>query len=159
MLRLSGHIMVIAVGKLRRSHWLTAQEKYQKRLQRYTDFQLVEVKDVVGRGVSDAVAKQRESDTVLSTAVSAHYKIALTPTGKTMTSPQLAQFLQTRVELYGRLVFLIGGPLGFTTEAIARCDAKLSLSPLTFPHEMARIILLEQLYRACTILNNEKYHK
>ena len=85
--------------------------------------------------------------------------IALTPTGKLRSSPKLASWLQKRVEVYGRLALLIGGPLGFSDEVLAACDEQISLSPLTFPHELARILLLEQLYRACTILAGEQYHK
>jgi 23S rRNA (pseudouridine1915-N3)-methyltransferase len=74
-------------------------------------------------------------------------------------SPELADLLQKEVMAYGRLAFLIGGPYGFSDEVLTACHLQLSLSSLTFPHELARIVLLEQLYRACSILNGEKYHK
>jgi len=67
--------------------------------------------------------------------------------------------LQRQIQIYGQLAFLIGGPMGFSDEVLTQCDEQLSLSPLTFPHELARVMLLEQLYRACTILGNEPYHK
>lgn len=159
MRRLSGHITIAAVGKLRTPHWQAAQEAYQKRLRRYTKVKLVEVKDVAGRHVPDGVAMAKEGEQLLAAVTDAHRLIALTPRGKQMSSPGLARFLKKRVELYGRLAFLIGGPLGFSEETVAACHEQLSLSALTFPHELARIVLLEQLYRACTILNNEKYHK
>jgi 23S rRNA (pseudouridine1915-N3)-methyltransferase len=76
-----------------------------------------------------------------------------------MSSPRLAEYLQRQVQLYGRVAFLIGGPLGFSDDVLVECDEQLSLSPFTFPHELARVILLEQIYRACTIINNEQYHK
>ena len=85
--------------------------------------------------------------------------IALTPTGKLHSSPNLAVWLQKRVEIYGRIGFLIGGPLGFSDELLAACDEQISLSSLTFTHELAHVLLLEQLYRACTILAGERYHK
>lgn len=159
MPRLSGYISVVAVGKLREPHWKSAQEDYCKRLRRYTNFELKEVKDVVGRGTPDRVAKQKEGESLLKTAASASRKIALTAAGRPMDSPRLADYLQRQVQLYGRIAFLIGGPLGLSEDVLAECHEQLSLSPLTFPHEMARVILLEQLYRACTILNGEKYHK
>ncbi|HEX6383842.1 MAG TPA: 23S rRNA (pseudouridine(1915)-N(3))-methyltransferase RlmH [Anaerolineae bacterium] len=159
MFQLSGHITIAAVGKLRRSHWQAAQDDYLQRLQRYTTADLVEVKDVTGRSIPDAVAMQREGEQLLKAAENASLKIALTPGGKLMSSPKLATYLRKQVEVYGRIAFLIGGPVGFADEVVARCDEQLSLSPLTFPHELARIILLEQLYRACTILSGEPYHK
>ncbi len=159
MFRLAGHITVIAVGKIRKSHWKMAQDDYVKRIERYTDFELIELKDAVGRGQPDAVAMQKEGGLLLKAAQSASRKIALTHTGRQMSSPRLAKYLQQQVELYGRVAFLIGGPLGFSDDVLAECDEQLSLSPFTFPHELARVILLEQIYRACTIINNEQYHK
>ena len=159
MTRLSGHITVIAVGKIRKSHWEAAQDDYVKRIEHYTDFELIELKDVVGRGLPDAVAVQKEGELLLKAAQSASRKIALTDTGRQMSSPRLAKYLQRQVQLYGRIAFLIGGPLGFSDDVLGACDEQLSLSPMTFPHELARVILLEQIYRACTIINNEQYHK
>ena len=159
MFRLSGHITIAVVGRLRRSHWQAAQDDYLQRLHRYTTVELVEVKDVAGRTIPDVVAVQREGEQLLKAAENAGRKIALTPGGKLMGSPELASYLRKQVEVYSRIAFLIGGPIGFDGLVIASCDEQLSLSPLTFPHELARVILLEQLYRACTILSGEPYHK
>jgi 23S rRNA (pseudouridine1915-N3)-methyltransferase len=156
---LAGHVSVVAVGKIRKTHWQTAQDEYAKRISRYTDFVLVEVKDSVGRGFPDSVAKQREGELLLKAVADASRKIALTEAGRKMDSQRFAQYLRRQVELYGRITFFIGGPLGFSDDVLAACDEQISLSPMTFPHEMARVILLEQIYRACTILNNERYHK
>jgi 23S rRNA (pseudouridine1915-N3)-methyltransferase len=159
MARLSGHMTIAAVGKLRFAYWQAAQEEYLKRLQRYTDVKVIEVKDVAGRSTPDDVARQREGEQLLKTAENTARKIALTPTGRQMDSLEFADFLQKQIELYGRLALFIGGPLGLSDEVVASCDDQLSLSPLTFPHELARVMLLEQLYRACTILSGEQYHK
>jgi 23S rRNA (pseudouridine1915-N3)-methyltransferase len=159
MARLSGKITIVAVGKLQSTHWRTAQQDYLKRLRRYTDVDVIEVKDVVGRSVPDVVAMQREGETLLAAAKDAHRTIALNATGKQLDSPQLADFLRKQIEVYGSVAFLIGGPVGLSPEVLAACDDALSLSSLTFPHELARVILLEQLYRAATILSGEKYHK
>lgn len=159
MPRLSGQISVVAVGRLKKSHWKTAQAEYEKRLARYTEFKLIEVKDVVGRGMPDSVAMQKEGELLLQATSSANRRIALTPIGVQMSSPQLAQYLQRQVRLYRNLAFMIGGPLGFSDEVLGECHEQLALSSLTFPHELARIMLLEQLYRAATIINGEKYHK
>ena len=159
MPRLGGRLLVTAVGKIKEKHWQAAQTDYVKRLGRYTNFQLIEVKDAVGRSVPETVARQREGEQLLSVTSEMQRLIALTPEGQQVASPELANFLHKEVVAYGRLAFLIGGPFGFSDEVLAACHLQLSLSALTFPHEMARIILLEQLYRACTILNGEKYHK
>ncbi len=159
MARLGGQLTVIAVGKIKEKHWQTAQEDYIKRISRYTNFNLVEVKDSVGRGQPDGAAMKKEGELLLQAAKKSNRLIALTPVGKEMSSPELAKLLQKQVIEYGRLAFLIGGPLGFSDDALSACHQQISLSPLTFTHEMARVILLEQLYRACTILNREKYHK
>jgi len=159
MPRLSGLITLVAVGKMRQSTWKATQHEYQKRLQRYTDFQLIEVKDFIGRGMPDAVALKREGEQLLKAARAASRRIALTPIGVQMSSPQMATFLQRQVQLYGHLAFLVGGPMGFSDDVLTECHDQLSLSTLTFPHELARVMMLEQLYRAATIINGEKYHK
>lgn len=153
------HIQVVAVGRLQTRYWQAAQEEYQKRLARYTHFHLLEVKDAVGKGLPDVAAMQKEGELLLQGASGAARLILLTPAGAQMTSPQLAAFVQKQGEVYGRIAFLLGGPLGFSAEVLAAGHERLALSSLTFPHELARVILLEQLYRAFTILNNEKYHK
>jgi len=154
-----GSIDLIAVGKIRSKPWQLAQADYEKRLGYYTRFNLVEVKDFVGRGQPDAVAMQKEGELLLKAAEGAGRIILLTPEGRRATSPGLARYVQKQLEVYGRLAFLIGGPLGFSDPVTAAAHDQLSLSPLTFTHELARVILLEQLYRAFTILNNENYHK
>lgn len=159
MVRLSGKITIVAVGKLRSDHWRAAQQDYLKRLRRYTHVALVEVKDAVGHGLPDDVAIQREGAALLAAVKDAHRTIALHADGKLVDSLQFAAFLRKRIEVYGSVAFLIGGPVGLAPEVLAACDEQLSLSALTFPHELARVMLLEQLYRAATILSGEKYHK
>lgn len=154
----SGQIEVIAVGKLRSQEWLAAQATYEKRLRLYVGFRLTEVKDSVGRGQPDGVALQKEGELLVQAAGGSRL-VVLTENGRSFTSPDFAAYLQKQLEIYGRLAFLIGGPLGFSPGVRAAAHDTLSLSPLTFPHEMARILLLEQLYRACTLRNGEKYHK
>lgn len=158
MTRSSGQITLIAVGKLKTKPWKLAQDEYLGRLGHYTRFELVELKDMVGT-LPDHVAVAKEGELLLNAAASIPIRIALTPVGHPLTSPQLADFLQKQIELYSHLAFLMGGPLGFSAQALAACPQQISLSPLTFTHEMARVILLEQLYRAFTILHGEKYHK
>lgn len=155
----TGTIDLIAVGKIRSQVWQAAQADYVKRLGYYTRLNLVEVKDFVGQGLPDGVAMQKEGELLLKAARPVGQIVLLSPEGRVLTSPGLAQFVQKQVEGYGRFAILIGGPLGFSHEVIAAAHHQLSLSPLTFTHELARIIVLEQLYRAFTILNGESYHK
>ena len=155
----SVQITVAAVGKLRRREWQAAQADYLKRLRRYADVELVEVKDAVGQGFPDAVAKRREGEQLLKATAVARRRILLTSEGKELSSEGLASFVQKEMETFGRIAFLLGGPLGFGTEVMKTATVRLSLSRLTFPHELARIIFLEQLYRAFTIMRGEKYHK
>jgi 23S rRNA (pseudouridine1915-N3)-methyltransferase len=158
-MRKFGHITLIAVGKLRTKHWLQAQQEYEKRLRRYTTFQLKEVKDVVGRGLPDGAAMQKEGEMLLKGTAQANRLILLSPEGRQMSSPRLAKWLRREMEGYGRLAFLLGGPVGFSDGVVAASHEQIALSPLTFTHELARVIFLEQLYRAFTIMNGEKYHK
>lgn len=153
-----GQITLIAVGKLKMKPWQMAQAEYSQRLGFYTRLNLVELKDMVG-SLPDNVAIVREGELLINAAATIPVRTALTSTGQSLTSSQLADFLQKQIERHNHLAFLIGGPLGFSPEALATCQQQISLSPLTFTHEMARVILLEQLYRAFTILNGERYHK
>jgi len=155
----SDKIVIAAVGKLRSREWQAVQADYLQRIQRYSNVRLVEVKDSVGRGYPDAVAMRREAELLLKASTAAQRRILLTSEGKEMSSTGLAAFIQKQMENYDQIAFLIGGPLGFADEVNAEADARLSLSRLTFPHELARIIFLEQLYRAFTILRGQKYHK
>jgi 23S rRNA (pseudouridine1915-N3)-methyltransferase len=155
----TGQITVAVVGRLKRREWQSTQADYLKRLKRYSSVSVVEVKDSVGRGFPDAVAMEREGEALLKATSDARRRILLTPNGRELDSEGFAAHLQRQIELYGHLSFLIGGPLGFSPEVGSAADEGLSLSRLTFPHELARIMFLEQLYRAYTILRGEPYHK
>lgn len=159
MERLAGHITIATVGKLKSLQYRFIQDDFLKRLGRYTDVQLVEVKDVVGKGLPDEVAMQKEGQALLKATESATRRIALTSTGRLFDSEELAEFVRNQIGVYGRIAFLIGGPVGLSIEVRQNCQEALSLSRLTFPHEIARLLLLEQLYRAGTIIAGENYHK
>lgn len=154
-----GHVTIAAVGRLRERYWLAAQEEYIRRLKNYTDFKLVEVKDAVGKSLPDAVAIAREGEQLLAAVPRGARLILMSAEGRSMSSPELADFLQAQLETHGQLVFLIGGPIGFDPTVVSIAHDRLALSHMTFPHELARIMLLEQLYRAFTILHGEPYHK
>jgi 23S rRNA (pseudouridine1915-N3)-methyltransferase len=104
-------------------------------------------------------SKKSEADLILHQLAKDDYLVALDERGKQMTSEGLAQFIQARANSGGKnLVFLIGGVYGLDESVLARADYRWSLSQLTLPHQLVRLVLAEQLYRACTILRNEKYH-
>lgn len=153
-------IRLIAVGKLRESHWVAAANDYAQRLQHYLDLEIVEIKDRVGKGKADAEAVAAEGNDIQQALRSEASTIVLDIEGKRLSSTEFARWLQNFFENGQRaLDFVLGGPLGLSADLIKRADARLSLSTMTLPHELARIVLLEQLYRGCTILRGEKYHK
>jgi len=109
--------------------------------------------------LSDVDLKQKEGETILNLLKKEDYLILLDERGKTLTSEGLASFIQQRAnESEKQLVFLIGGAFGVSKTIFERADFKWSLSPLVFPHQLVRLILAEQIYRACSINRNEKYH-
>jgi len=109
--------------------------------------------------MAEASAVEKEGEDILKVAAETPALIALVPSGRTMESPAWAETLQKLSETYQRVAFVIGGPNGLSEAVLKKSRLQLSLSPMTFPHELARVIFLEQLYRAFTILNHEKYHK
>jgi len=109
--------------------------------------------------LSDVDLKQKEGETILNLLKKEDYLILLDERGKTLTSEGLASFIQQRAnESEKQLVFLIGGAFGVSKPVFERADYMWSLSPLVFPHQLVRLILAEQIYRACSINRNEKYH-
>ena len=152
-------ITLITVGKLKTVHWSAAQKEYLERIRRYATLDLIELKDRIGQGLDDKAAVVKEGEDILAAAADSSALIALVPGGKLMESPAWAETLQKLSETYQRLAFVIGGPNGLSEAVLKKSRLQLSLSLMTFPHELARVIFLEQLYRAFTILGHEKYHK
>lgn len=154
------HLRLIAVGKLRGSIWLPATAEYGRRLQNYANFDVVEIRDVVGKGVPDTQACIEEGKAIAQVLEARNYLVVLDREGKSLSSVQLAQVLRRQIDTSVRKIdFVIGGPVGLDTQIIAKANLRLSLSAMTLPHELARVVLLEQLYRAFTILRGEPYHK
>ncbi|MCJ7550368.1 MAG: 23S rRNA (pseudouridine(1915)-N(3))-methyltransferase RlmH [Anaerolineae bacterium] len=161
MIRLPGTLTIAAVGKMRTPHWRAAQEDYAKRIRRYTQLRIVEVRDYLTGGMTDDVAVCREGAALTAAVAKAKipWVIAMDAQGRHTTSQGLARYLHKQVSTYRDVAFLIGGPVGLAPDVLTSANDTLSLSPLTFPHELARVMLLEQLYRALTILSGEQYHK
>ena len=153
-------IRVLAVGRLKESYAREAAADYLERVQRYLPCEVVEVKEGSAAGdeariVALEARRLRETDPRPD-----EFRVALDVRGKAYSTPELARFLGDRMSYGpGDLAFLIGGAHGLDAQLRREADLQLSLSSLTLPHALARIVLLEQLYRALTILRGEPYHK
>ena len=157
-------ITIIAVGKMKEKPYRQMADEYMKRLSRYGRVEEVELPDLPEPANSspaiEAQIREKEGDAILACIRPSDYVIAMTIPGKQWDSPGLSRHvddLQTRGQ--SNLVFLIGGSLGLSDKVIARADEEMSMSKMTFPHQLARVMLLEQLYRAMKIRSGERYHK
>ncbi len=150
-------IKIIGVGKLKETFFRDAVKEYQKRLSRYTKIDLIEVAD---EKTDDArIALEKEKDRLLSHISDRDYVITLEIEGKSYNSLAFASFLEEAEMRHGTLVFVIGGSCGLHPEIKKRSNLALSFSSFTFPHQLFRVMLLEQIYRAYKIRNHETYHK
>lgn len=157
-------ITVVAVGKLKEKFYVQAVEEYAKRLSRYCRLEILQVADEkTPDGASEAAERQireKEGKRILSQIKDGAYVIALAIQGEMVTSEGLAERLERlAVGGNGHIVFVIGGSLGLSDEVLNRADWKLSFSRMTFPHQLMRVILLEQVYRSYRIQSGEPYHK
>ena len=154
---------ILCVGKLKEKYWRDAAGEYEKRLTRLTRLEIVERPDLPEpQNASDAdrdKIKKREGEAILSRLKPDDDVVALCIEAPEWSSERLSAFLSSQDQGGRRTVFVIGGSLGLSDAVVARANAKLSMSPMTFPHQLARVMLLEQLYRARKILAGEKYHK
>lgn len=163
-------VKVIAVGRMKEPYFVTAAEEYICRLTPFSRVEVVEVRDEPlpppdspGTEAWEKSAREREADRVrkaIATSPGA-YVVALEPGGRAFRSEELAHFIASLASERQKssLLFIIGGASGLDPSISAAADLRLSLGPLTFPHQLARVILLEQLYRAFTIINNVPYHR
>ncbi|MGC2873473.1 23S rRNA (pseudouridine(1915)-N(3))-methyltransferase RlmH [Ihubacter sp. rT4E-8] len=158
------NISVICIGKLKEKYWSQAVVEYSKRLSSYCSLQIVELKESRlpdKAGVAEELAvKQAEGVEILKKIKDNMYVITLEVQGKELSSEKLAGKIE-ELGLSGNsnIAFVIGGSLGLSPDVSKRADFKLSFSPMTFPHQMMRVILLEQIYRSFKIIRHETYHK
>lgn len=152
---------VVAVGKLKERFWADACAEYLKRLQPYAKTSVVEVADVDPAKVGgDAAAVEREGAAILKALNERAYVIVLAIDGKQRSSEGLSARLDAlALDGTGEVAFVIGGSCGTSAAVRARANELLSFGPITLPHNLARVVLLEQLYRACKISRHEPYHK
>ena len=154
------NIKLIAVGKTDKQDIQQLISTYEKRLSYYINFELQLLPDIKNsKSLSEEQQKIREGELILSYVEPSHHLILLDERGKEYTSIAFADELQKKMNTgIKQLTFVIGGPYGFSQAVYQRANSKLSLSKLTFSHQMIRLFFVEQLYRAFTILRNEPYH-
>ncbi len=157
-------ITVVAVGKIKERFFEDAVREYEKRLGRYCKLEIIQVADErTPDGAGEALERQikeKEGERILAHIRDGAYVIALAIEGKMLDSEELARKLgQLGVGGVSQVVFVIGGSLGLSGAVLERADYRLSFSKMTFPHQMMRVILLEQVYRGFRILNHQPYHK
>jgi len=158
------NITIISVGKLKERYLKEAVEEYSKRLSKYCKLDIIEVADEkapenMSRAEEEAV-KQKEGQAILKHIKNDTYAIALAIEGKMLSSEGFSEFINgLGIKGKSNIAFIIGGSLGLSDEVLRRADYKLSFSPMTFPHQLMRVILLEQIYRGFKIIRGETYHK
>jgi 23S rRNA (pseudouridine1915-N3)-methyltransferase len=153
-------LLFLSVGKNHEPNFEAGINDFTKRISNYfpVSWTIVPIPKNAGL-LSEVMLKNKEGESILKLISDSDYLIALDERGKTFSSLQLASFIQQRANESARqIVFLIGGAYGLHPDVLKRANVQWSLSPLTFPHQLVRLILAEQVYRACTILRNEKYH-
>ena len=153
-------IELVVVGKTSEKYMETGIEEYLRRLKHYTKFTITVIPDVKNaKSLSTQQIKEREGESVLARAEGADRIVLLDEVGKQLPSEGFAEWMQGNLNRgVRRLVFVVGGAYGFSQAVYARADEKLSLSAMTFSHQMVRLVFAEQLYRAFTILAGEPYH-
>lgn len=157
-------ITLLTVGKLKEKYWKDAIDEYSKRLSRYCKLEIIQVEDEkTPDGASEIQEKQikdKEADKLLKHIKSDAYLITLEVCGKRLSSEKFADKInQLGISGDSHIQFVIGGSLGLSDKILSRSDFALSFSDMTFPHQLMRVILLEQIYRAYRINSNEPYHK
>jgi 23S rRNA (pseudouridine1915-N3)-methyltransferase len=153
-------IKLLAIGKTDNKSLISLIEDYKKRLNFYVKFQFEIIPDLKkAKNLSEEQQKQKEGELILNTINSSDVLILLDETGKQLDSISFSNYLQKHMNSgIKQLVFVIGGPYGFSESVYNQAQGKLSLSKMTFSHQMVRLFIIEQIYRGFTILKNEPYH-
>ena len=157
-------INIVCVGKIKEKYLKLGIAEFKKRLSKYCKLEIIELEDEKApENLSDKemlMIKEKEGKKILSKIKDNSYVIALAIDGKNLSSEELAETInKLGVRGISNITFVIGGSLGLSDEVLSRADYKLSFSKMTFPHQLMRLILLEQVYRAYRINNGEPYHK
>jgi 23S rRNA (pseudouridine1915-N3)-methyltransferase len=152
-------VVIAVVGKPRDRHLASAIEEYETRAARYWPLDVVEVREASGRGVSPEQAREREGERLLERLPEGTNVIVCDELGDRLTSAEFSALVAASRDRAQSLALVIGGAFGLSPALRARAVRAIQLAPWTLPHEMARLVLAEQLYRAGTILRGEPYHK
>lgn len=155
------HITVIAAGRLKERFWTDACDEYLKRLKPYADVRMMEVPDLdPAKCGGEAKAVQQESESILAAIPKSTHVILCDIDGKAISSEDIAESLEKLpLEGVNDVAFVIGGSCGVSEAVRQRADRRWSFGRITLPHNLARVVLLEQIYRACKIIRHEPYHK
>lgn len=152
---------IVAVGKIKESYLRDALDEYVKRISRYANVEIVEVDECKSFGAQKELeierVKKSEGEAILSKLEG--YVVAMDIDGKQFSSEQLSALIVTQKQQYSTFTFVIGGSNGLSDEVKARADTRCSFGKITLPHQLFRVVLAEQLYRACCIEHNITYHK
>lgn len=156
-------IKIIAVGKLKEKYLKSGIDEYLKRMKSYSKVEIIEIPDEQApENLSEKdleIVKNKEGEKILSKIKKEDFVINLEIEGKFLSSEGLADLIEKNLPLGKDLIFVIGGSNGLSREVIERGDFSLSFSKMTFPHQLMRLILIEQIYRGYRIINNHPYHK
>lgn len=153
-------IILLAIGKTDAGYFIDAIKEYTKRLEHYIPFEMQIIPDIKNtKSLTIDQQKEKEGELILKNLQAGDHLVLLDDKGKEYTSVQFANYIEKKKHIVSkRLIFVIGGPYGFSQSVYEKANEKLTLSRMTFSHQMVRLIFVEQLYRAMTILNNEPYH-
>lgn len=153
-------ISLVVIGKTDAAYFVDAINEYKNRLVHYIPFEMEVIPDIKNvKNLREDQQKEKEGELILKTLQPGDYLVLLDEHGKSFTSREFATYIERKMHVVPkRLVFVIGGPYGFSEAVYKAASEKISLSKMTFSHQMIRLIFVEQIYRAMTILNNEPYH-
>ena len=150
---------LLLVGKTVNKHFVAGIDDYAERISHYMPFKITTIPELRNtKSLTEEQQKQAEGELILKQLQPSDTVVLLDEHGRELRSVEYAQWLSQKQQTARRLVFVIGGPYGFSPDVYARANEKISLSKMTFSHQMVRLIFTEQLYRACTIIKGEPYH-
>ncbi|MBE6536551.1 MAG: 23S rRNA (pseudouridine(1915)-N(3))-methyltransferase RlmH [Ruminococcaceae bacterium] len=157
------HLTIISVGTLKEDYLKDAVSEYKKRLSQYAKVEEINIKEEIIKNEDSmseiSRALDAEAEKIISAMPKDAYKIALCVEGKQFDSPALAKIISSATDSSGKIALVIGSSHGLSEKVKAECGLRLSISKMTFPHQLMRVILLEALYRSFTIIAGKKYHK
>lgn len=153
-------VQFVVIGKTDTSYFTEAINEYKNRLVHYIPFEMTVIPDIKNvKNLSESQQKEKEGELILKTLQPGDYLVLLDEQGKEFSSVQFASYMERKMQTVAKkLVFVVGGPYGFSEAIYKAASEKISLSKMTFSHQMIRMIFVEQLYRAMTILRGEPYH-